>query len=86
MEMVLISRADLTSTIHEAALLGATIALRKIPRNRPAQYSISDAAKEIGVSRPTLYKMINSGEIKLNECRKVPAGEIERITSSPTSL
>ncbi len=32
--------------------------------------SISEAARLVKVSRPTIYKMINSGELKLHLCCK----------------
>jgi len=79
MEVVMIRRDDLDDAIREAALRGAELALRRAPKDRPSQYRKIDAAKELGVSRPTLDKMIRAKNIRLNECGRIPAEEIDRI-------
>lgn len=79
MDIVLIKRADLEAAIRDAAIRGADLALRRAPKNRPAQYRKIDAAKELGISRPTLDRMISAGNIRLNECGRVPASEIDRV-------
>lgn len=79
MDIVLIKRADLETAIRDAAARAVDIALRRAPRNRPIQYRKIDAAKELGVSSPTLDRMIAAGNIRLNECGRVPASEIDRV-------
>lgn len=79
MDIVMIKRADLETAIRDAANLGAELALRRAPKDRPSQYNKTDAARELGVSRPTLYAMIKSGDLKLNSCGKIPAEQIESL-------
>lgn len=79
MDVVMIHRCDLDEAIRNAALMGAEMAIRKMPKDRPSQYSIQDAANELRLHRNTVSKMIKSGEIKLNSCGKIPAEQIEKI-------
>ena len=79
MDIVLIKREDLEAAIRDAAIRGADLAIRRAPKDRPAQYRKIDAAKELGVSRPTLDRMIAAGSIRLNECGRIPASEIDRV-------
>ena len=82
MDVVMIYRADLDDAIRQAALMGAEIALRKMPKNRPSQYNIKDAAEELGLHRNTISKMIKSGDIKLNACGKIPVEQIDKLLKS----
>ena len=79
MNVVMIQRSDLEDTIRKAAEMGAELALRRMPKSRPEQYNIQDAATELGIHRHTLRRMIDSGTVKLNSCGKISAAEIERI-------
>lgn len=79
MDIVLIKRADLEAAIRDAAIRGADLAIRRAPKDRPSQYRKIDAAKELGVSRPTLDRMIAAGSVRLNECGRIPAAEIDRV-------
>lgn len=78
-------RDDLNDAIMEAALRAAEIALRRAPKDRPQQYRKVDAAKELGVSRPTLDRMIAAGNLRLNECGRIPAEEIDRVIAGRES-
>lgn len=82
MDIIMIHRADLETAIRDAAIRGAELALRKAPKNRPSQYNKTDAARELDVSRPTLYAMIKNGDVKLNKVGKVSAEEIDRLISA----
>jgi excisionase family DNA binding protein len=53
----------------------------------PALLPIPEAAKQLSVSKATLYRRINSGEIrsvKLGALRRVPLSEITRLAESAT--
>lgn len=82
MDIVLIRKSDLEETIRQAALLGAETAIRKMPKNRPGQFNIQDAAKELGIHRHTVKRMLDCGAIRLNACGKISASEIDRILTS----
>jgi excisionase family DNA binding protein len=82
MDIVLIKKKDLEEIIRDAALRGAEVAIRKMPKKHPRQYTISEAAEEIGVSRPMIYKMIKAGEIKLNSCGRISDTDIDRLIAS----
>jgi hypothetical protein len=81
MDIVLIHKADLEEVIRDAVQRGAEMVIRKMPRDRPAQYTISGAAA-LDVSRPTVYRLIAAGNICLNAAGRISAEEIDRIISS----
>ena len=77
--VVMMRYDDLNEAIREAALRGAEIALKRAPKDRPSQYLLKDAAKELGISPPTLTKRIRAGEVRLNQNNRVSASEIDRL-------
>ena len=79
MDVIMIHRADLDDVIRQAALMGAEMAIRKMPKDRPQQYNIQDAANELSLHRNTITKMIKSGDLKLNACGKIPAEQIDKL-------
>lgn len=46
-------------------------------RPRPTQVTKGQAAEMLGISRPTLNKMIAAGDIRLNKCSMIPISEID---------
>ena len=86
MDVIMIHRGDLDEAIRQAALMGAEMAIRKMPKNRPEQYNITDAGKVLGVTRQTVSKLISAGNIKLNSCGKIPASEIDRVISAKSCV
>ena len=46
---------------------------------RPAQVSKREAARLLGISHPTVGKLVASGDIRLNRCGKIPITEIDRV-------
>lgn len=80
MDVIMIHRGDLDDAIRQAAQMGAELALRKMPKNRPAQFNIQEAANELSLHRNTVTKMIKSGDLKLNACGKIPVEQIDRLT------
>lgn len=51
---------------------------------KPLQVSIKEAIRLIGLSRSTLYRMDDSGEIKFNRVRgrtMIPMDELERVST-----
>lgn len=49
---------------------------------RPPQVTQTQAAEMIGVSRPTLSRMVKAGTIKLNACGLVPITEVDRVLAA----
>lgn len=78
-DLVMIRRDHLNDAIREAARLGAEMAIRMAPKDRASQYTLSDAAKELGISRPTLSKVMQANGIALNACGKVSREDVERL-------
>lgn len=79
MEVVMMRRDDFDACIRDAARMAAEEAIRNAPKSRPEQYTIADAAAELGRNRNTVGKMVRDGEIKLNRAGKIPRSEIERL-------
>lgn len=82
MEVIMMRRDDFEEAIQEAALRGAELAIRKMPKDRPTQYNIADAANELHLHRNTVTRMIKSGDIKLNSCGKIPVEQIDKLIKS----
>lgn len=49
---------------------------------RPAQITQTQAAEMLGISRPTLSRMVKAGTIKLNACGLIPITEIDRVLAA----
>ncbi len=81
MDIVLIHKSELEEIIRDAALRGAEVAIRKMPKDRPAQYTKAGAARELSISRPTLDRMIAAGNVRLNKAGRISAEEIDRVIS-----
>jgi hypothetical protein len=75
----MLSREDLDDAIRSAARIGAEIALRNAPRERPEQYTFTDAAKKLGRSRQHVACLVRAGELRINGNNKIPASEIDRF-------
>jgi predicted DNA-binding protein (UPF0251 family) len=54
-------------------------------RPRPIQVTKGQAAEMLGISRPTLNKIIAAGYIKLNKCSMIPISEIDRALAPKTT-
>lgn len=44
---------------------------------RPPHVTMADAAEMLGISRPTMSRIIKAGIIRLNACGRVPISEID---------
>lgn len=49
---------------------------------RPSHVNLGQAAELLGVSRPTLSKMIRHGSIRMNACGMIPITEIDAALST----
>jgi excisionase family DNA binding protein len=46
---------------------------------RPVQVTQAQAAEMLGMSRPTVSKLVKSGVLRLNKCGLIPVAEIDRV-------
>jgi excisionase family DNA binding protein len=49
---------------------------------RPSQVTQTQAAEMLGLSRPTVSRLVKSGQIKLNRCGMIPTSEIDKVLST----
>jgi Mn-dependent DtxR family transcriptional regulator len=79
----LINRRDIEDVIDAVAKRAAEEVIRRLPAHpRPAHVIQKQAAEMLGVSPPTLAKLIKSGALKLNKCGLIPVTEIDRAICS----
>ena len=74
-EILVLTRSDLDSVIHDAALQAANEAIKRLPaRNvaRPLHVNQKQAAEMLGVSHVTVSKLVKAGTLKLNACGLIP--------------
>ena len=69
---------DMQEVIKLAAAEGARVALAMHPQ--PSMVTQKQAAQMLGLSEPTIRKMILDGKIQLNDVSQVPISEINRLT------
>lgn len=73
---------DMTLTLREVDLvdiIARGVRLYAETHPRPACVLVAEAAEMIGISRGTLYKMIRSGEVRINAAGRIPMTEIDRV-------
>lgn len=79
--VVILPREELDALIARAADAAVKKALASMPRTagpRPEAVTQTDAAKMLGISAPTVRKMIRAGTLTLNKTGKIPMEQIER--------
>lgn len=62
----------------EIELAAKAVQLYAETHPRPPHVTQSQAAEMIGVSRPTVSRLVKSGSLRLNRCGLIPIGEIDR--------
>lgn len=79
--VVIIPQAELDALIRAAAEEAVRQAMRhtKATTHRPASVTITQAAKMLGRSAPTVRKMVKSGVLRLNELGQIPVEAIDRV-------
>jgi DNA-binding transcriptional regulator LsrR (DeoR family) len=51
-------------------------------RPRPSQVTQTQAAEMLCLSRPTVSRLVKSGQIRLNKCGMIPVTEIDRVLAT----
>lgn len=61
-------------------VMAAELAVRRYAEShpRPAQVTQTQAAEMLGLSRPTIAKMLRAGTLRLNKFGLIPISEIDR--------
>lgn len=49
---------------------------------RPPQVTQAQAAEMLGISRPTMSRLVKAGIVRLNACGLVPISEVDRALQS----
>ncbi|MDD2978296.1 helix-turn-helix domain-containing protein [Aquabacterium sp.] len=70
---------DSQSIVETAA---AAVRMYAESHPRPSHVNFGQAAEMMGLSRPTLRKLIESGSIRLNACGLIPISEIDRALAA----
>ncbi|MDR2366001.1 MAG: helix-turn-helix domain-containing protein [Zoogloeaceae bacterium] len=70
---------EMKDAIDAAAKRAAEEVIRRLPAQpRPAHVTQKQAAEMLGISQPTVSKLVKSGALKLNKCGLIPIAEIDR--------
>lgn len=69
---------DIQEVIKIASAEAVKVALAMHPQ--PSMVTQKQAAQMLGLSEPTIRKMILDGKIQLNDANMVPISEINRLT------
>lgn len=56
-----------------------TVELYAAKHPRPTQVNIKQAAEMLGLSVPTVRKLMKSGEMSLNRCGLIPIEQVDRV-------
>lgn len=84
-DIVVLTKADLDSVIHRAALQAANEAISRLPaRNvaRPLHVNQKQAAEMLGISHVTVSKLIKAGSLKLNACGLIPIELVDSLAKA----
>lgn len=59
-------------------------AMRRVieARPRPSSVTQTQAAEMLGVSRPTVTKLVRSGKLKLNGLGQIPVAQIDKLLAA----
>lgn len=81
---IVMTETELKEIIQHAAREGAKEAIRQLgptlSRSRPASVTQADAARILGMSRPTISKMLKAGVFRLDRLGKIPMDQIDSAT------
>lgn len=80
--MVIMTEEELRQIISMAAAQAAEEVAKRLPTAatpRPLHVTQVQACEMLGMSHPTVRKMIRTGKIKLNDAGLIPIVEIDRV-------
>lgn len=81
MPVVIMPQSELDALINAAAEEAVRKAMASIKPagNRPVSVTISQAAKMIGRSAPTVRKMVRAGTFRMNNLGQIPVDQIDQV-------
>lgn len=62
-----------------------TVELYAAQHPRPTQVNIKQAAEMLGLSVPTVRKLMRAGEMSLNRCGLIPIEQVDRVRTVRSS-
>ncbi|MBN8285470.1 helix-turn-helix domain-containing protein [Zoogloea sp.] len=81
--MIIMTEEELRQIISMAAAQAAEEVIKRLPSScstpRPPHVTQVQACEMLGMSHPTVRKMIRTGKIKLNDAGLIPIVEIDRV-------
>lgn len=79
--VVIMPQSELDAIINAAAEEAVRKAMASIKPagNRPVSVTISQAAKMIGRSAPTVRKMVRAGTFRMNNLGQIPVDQIDQV-------
>ena len=71
---------DLTAVANAAAVRAVELYAQRHPR--PPQVNVTQATKMLGLSRPTVHKLMKAGKLTFNSCGQIPIEQVDRVLAS----
>lgn len=71
---------DLAAVANAAAVRAVELYAQRHPR--PPQVTVTQAAKMLGLSRPTVHKLMKAGKLTFNSCGQIPIEQVDRVLAS----
>lgn len=73
-----------TTLDHSKAFSDLQVAMRAVElyaqrHPRPVHVNITQAAEMLGLSRPTVRKLMQSGKLRLNSCGLIPIEQVDAL-------
>ncbi|WP_454763384.1 helix-turn-helix domain-containing protein [Cupriavidus campinensis] len=68
------------ATAFETAMRAVELYAAQHPR--PTQVNIKQAAEMLGLSAPTVRKLMKAGEMSLNRCGLIPIEQVDRVRAT----
>lgn len=80
--VVIMTRREFDELVERVAKRAAEETARRLPSSRPQHVTKTEASKLLGVSIPTVTKMVKFGTLALNDCGRIPIEQIDRVLES----
>lgn len=71
---------EMNANAHEIAVQAVAIYEARHPR--PSQVTQGQAAEMLGISRWTVAKMIETGQLHLNKCGRIPIEQVDKLLTA----
>jgi excisionase family DNA binding protein len=77
--VVVLSKEEVRALVETAANAVAERLLSALDNPRPRTVTQSEAAEMLGVSRPTIHRMIRAGTVRLNKMGKLRIEDVDAL-------